>query len=75
MADRTSFFPPQKWKNHHQIRCMKTLNLVYHFSTSTYQFGLIRMIQAELKKKGLKMIMQDVDLQNGKPHIFGHFLA
>ena len=44
-------------------------------NTSTCHFGSIEMLQAELKKKGLKVIMQDVDVKQGKPHIFGHFLS
>lgn len=44
-------------------------------NTSACQFGSIEMLQAELKKKGLKVIMQDVDVKHGKPHIFGHFLS
>ena len=44
-------------------------------NTSTCQFGSIEMLQAKLKKKGLKEIMQDVDVKHGKPHIFGHFFS
>ena len=35
----------------------------------------MEMVQVELKKKGLKVIMQDVDVKHGKPHISGHFFS